>query len=359
MKKYWFLKGLMVLNLFPALAQKSEIPENEYYAFPSECYYINAKTEKQIVKDPVLASSIMIVDARADSSKLGYYFDTKDLRKKLLCTRTNISDYFLEDISNSHFLTNNPGDGKIFVFLKNLWINNIPAPEKMFRRGNDYELWIKAEYYFVKEERFYPLYRFDSLLISNINRSYKIEDFISLALFETSKKISESIKTDFTNKKWITRQQVDSFNTKNKRLAIFNEKVKKGIFLSVEELKNNTPSITEFSATFSEGADMLYVKGMNISDSAIVDAFAFSDGREIFIKQKANFFQLVRKGNNFEFYGFDNIKVSKLMSSYNSGSGNVTRSAIEAGISGLLSQINIKKKDLQLRVLDIDTGNSY
>lgn len=358
-KKCWWLTGLLLLCLFPALAQKVEIPKNEAYSFPATCYYVTGKGHNKLSKDAAFFSSLVIIDARADTAKLGYYYDKKDQRKKIICPVTPISDFFPESISDSLYLNNQNNDGKIYGFVKNIWINNISMPEKIFKKGDDYTLWLKAEYYYMKEEKFWPLYRFDSMFIANINRTNKIEDFITVSFAESLKKLSKSIATDFTSKKWITRQQIDSFNTKNRQLPIFNEPIKKGIFLSVDELRNNRPSFTSFSASFSENADMLYVKGININDSAITDAFAFSDGKDVFIKQKANFFQLQQKGTNFEFYGFNNISVSQLTTPGSSGSGNAARNAIELGVTGLLSQINMKRKELQLRILDIDTGKYY
>jgi len=105
------------------------------------------------------------------------------------------------------------------------------------------------------------------------------------------------------------------------KYPIFNEKPKKGIYVTFEEFKFNEPSITSGYSLKHEtrneekwkGTKAYYPVKNNGSKTKIPKTvWGFSDGYEIFVFHDVAYFKLLQKENGFETYAHDKVNWDKV-----------------------------------------------
>jgi hypothetical protein len=354
--KKLILASILLIVSGKVFTQKKHSPE--VLQLPSNCHDIKFEGSKNQLTTTLPFSRIFISDSRFDTSKIGYYEDRKKGQEAKLCVAGGLSDNlskFLNSCFNANF---SQSKSTIHAFVKNFWVSKEIPLDKYDQKQPGYNLSLKIEFYLQNEECFFPLFRFDSTETVYPSRDNSIDKLINDFCLRSTKKLFEPVITSFQKKKCVLLSQIDSFNTAQKNIPVLVAKeIKQGIYLNFDQFKENKPAFIDFETSFSPASDVLYVKGSILKDSAITDAWGFSDGKNIFIRQGFNFFPLVRCGNNFEFYAFEKITTSSIFyGPTTSNSGSLKRSAIEAGVTGLLSSIRTKSKDTYLYLLDMESG---
>ncbi len=110
------------------------------------------------------------------------------------------------------------------------------------------------------------------------------------------------IKTGKTN---FTYDDISDYIKESNTLAIVNDSIlKRGVYMSLAEFKNNQPSISEFEIKEGSIADALYVKDKNGQSFLLRNCWGYCDSRNCFIKSSDNFFMLIKSNNAFDTYGF-------------------------------------------------------
>ncbi len=367
MKKYKLFVTALLLLALPSnvLSQKKK-----NWELPSHCYYTRFVSIINNSTSALPFSKIILSDNRFDTSKLGYIYDSEWAKYYKLCLKKD----FIEEgatFLNNYFSPNfSQTDDVVFACIKNI-SNRMAIPGKEAKpkdkKKREYNFYLKVEFYLKKGTGYYPLYRFDSTIIYNWNSKEELSEQISKAFISSTQKLS-NLSIYITDKKnTLTYQQIDSFNNISRNIPLLKQAaVQRGIYLTLNQFKENQPSYRNFEISSSEAADLLYVKGKNLEDSVISDAWAFSDGTKMFIRIGYNFFPLYKIGNNFEFYGHPNISTNKpfAINSANPyqptvrGAG-MTGAAIELGVRGIMSFIKTTTKDLQPYVLDMESEKIY
>ena len=258
---------------------------------------------------------IEILDLRDDTSSLGYYFNKfyKKVRRIVFDTSTEyvvgnwISKYLKIDKGNV-------GDNLV-ICLKKLRISN-EATLKVFENGHegladngwDAGALVKIEFYLRKEQFYYPLYRYDSLL----NIDGKLPDdapmFLTTAFSSAFSKLSTiNLEQIPETSRKITLQDIIARTNKETEIPILIETVyKKGVYKTFEEFKMNAPSVTDYEFKKGKFGDMLYVKE---GDNEFPErtAWGFCDGKSVFISSTDIFSELIRDGSTFYFRGIKQV----------------------------------------------------
>jgi hypothetical protein len=367
MKKF----KLLIINLFLLIiCHDAYSQKQKNWTLPSECLYteFNAIINKHGHSLPF--SKIILSDTRFDTSKFGYIYEYKWAKDYRLCLKKNLKDeatFFLNNFFSPNF---SQTDDEVFACIRNI-SNRVIVPEKKVtlkdKKNLVYNFCLKIEFYLKKGSTYYPLYRFDSTLTYQWNSKEELSEQISTAFIASTQRLSDLSIYKISKLKSLTYHEIDSFNNISRNIPLLKQaSPQRGIYLTLNQFKENKPSYTNFEISSSEAADLLYVKGKNLEDSVISDAWAFSDGKKMFIRIGYNFFPLYKVGDNFEFYGHPNISTNKpfAINSANpyhptmQGAG-IAGAAIELGISGLMSLIKTTTKDLQPYVLDMEEGKIY
>lgn len=265
---------------------------------------------------------IKIIDSRPDTSKLGFrmydrFLATYSFQKIIL--KPGIATG-IENFYNDYYRNNFSQNGKILLIsLRKLWINTKPGkPLKSTRRDIErlslQDIYAKFEYYFGAENAYVPLIRKDTIFqltaLKNVEE-YNPEDenklpFLCFALEKMIENINYGLYTDnYENKKKMSLEDIDAYNTKSYNIPILNEAVSKGIFMTFDEFKNNRPSVLSFSKRKipKKKIDEIVDEKGNV----VLHYFAYYDGEKLAMhKSFASLFAVSRVQYNFGIYKIGN-----------------------------------------------------
>jgi hypothetical protein len=323
MKTYIFCLLILTLNtsfgqvLFDKVKDREFSPKR-YAGFP-----IRLDSARY---DPVSIpgiNSIEVIDARPDTFSLGYL-------KKGLFVSTNSS---LSTYKRILFATPNltevvqfcnrmvkPGTNSfdIVLVVKELWLTE-EFPEmndkdniKDIDQGLFTESRVKArfEFYLRAAEKYYAIYRFDTSFRKTLPLKISAHEHIANALTLSLRKLLNYNFEDISkNKKAATINEISEFNNSRFNLAIFKDtSFKRGVYISLEEFKNNNPSITEFEIRKGKLADALYTKSENGTWAINRSVWGYCDENKLYIKSGENFYHLHKVENSFYFQGSREIQ---------------------------------------------------
>jgi hypothetical protein len=358
--KLYLLTGALLLFTI-TFAQRDKNPDE-----------LNARTFELKVKTvpgdslDLPFESIRIIDCRPDTSKLGYrHNDVFGYSKiRLYPTITEGIENFYFEYYRSNFTAN----GKVLLIsIKKLWINNFPDKQK--RSGNmdldeesSQDIHARFEFYYGSGNAYSPLLRTDTVFhltpkISGEEFDPKEESklpFLCFALEQLIEKINFPVYLrNVDKKKKMSMEDIEKYNAASFNIPVLNEPIKKGVYVTFEEFKNNQPSILSFRRK------KLINNLWEITDdnkNMIFKYFAYFDGTKLAITKhlagmfdknvsKDNF-MMYRVGNSFQFYQQNNR-------TYTDNTMVVTdRYSVSIPVTSTM-------KDLVPRQVDLETGEVY
>jgi hypothetical protein len=288
--------------------------------------HIEPLLEREVSINPMVDKirRATIIDARDDSSEIGYYSTSKGqilmpgLKSPALGSNTKKNwpkVYYIPSFTDSISKEDGLSQNSLLVVIKKLWLSEEAAPI-LFENGKrglpmngwDGGIVCKFEFYLEKDSFFYPLYRVDSIFTFKDELPGFAGSFITAAL---KKSLDNLFTMDLANviskrRKLFLTDIVQEY-TKNKELAIFKSATfKKGVYKNFEEFKRNSPSIPEYEFKKTEMGDLLYVKENN-SEYNLRTAWGFCDGLNLFINSSDKYSKLVQRGNTFYFSGIKGV----------------------------------------------------
>lgn len=255
-------------------------------------------------------SHIKVADERIDKKSSGYFHARQSGDIYRLCHTNNFSEeisQFLKSYLSGSF--DNSGD-TLFVQIKKFWLRNYDvlnhdSHSRSIRNGID----VNIEFYLRQSSCNYALYKFDSVIVQEGKSQEIAGKLMNRAILASIQKLQQISFNGIAKRRCISASQIDSFNNIYQKLPVFTEKMlRKGVYLSLDEFKNNKPSYEDFSLALSSSADLIYVKGRVLKDSVITDAIAFSDGTNMFVTMAGNFYPIYKCGDNFELYGLKQVR---------------------------------------------------
>lgn len=270
--------------------------------------------------------SIEVIDARFDTSKLGFELHKKhdnisytDFKKVKLEGGTSkaIQNYY----NDYYQLCLKDTGNELLIILKTLWIDNLPTGEFKERRRFDViresyqDIYVKLEYYLKRGNKYFPLKRIDTVyqlteqIINSAEFKFK-KNNLSFFMF-TLKSLIESHdfnslinKVNFKNS--LTLKSIDSFNNKRLLLPILTaDSIKRGIFLSTSDFINNTP-VADSGYRFDKKG---YLFRKDDKTTVVFYLFFAKEGL-LYTKpsEKAN---IIRVGNTFELFMMNDVYLPK------------------------------------------------
>jgi hypothetical protein len=144
------------------------------------------------------------------------------------------------------------------------------------------------------------------------------------------------------NKRKIPLQEVSKYYADRFQIPVLHQDLKKGIYNSYENFKNNTPLVTAFKFDRDRHTDELYIIS-NGEQQILKDYWGFFDGERLFIKTGFSAYPARREMNSFYIFGAKHLK-------------NKIGSAMRPGD---LSRMNRMIRYERLLQLDMDKGEFY
>jgi hypothetical protein len=188
--------------------------------------------------------------------------------------------------------------------------------------GINVSLFTNIEFYLFKDSGYYALYRFDSAFSTDIKKPINIagintagnkqKSFVGLLVqeaLETSLSKLETMdwkkNTTVSSKRKFTWSEIEAHEHKNFDIPVLNDNVMvPGVYLTFEEFKSNSPSITRFEITKDKLNDFIYIKQSDGRQVSLLNVWGYCDSsNQIFVRSKYNYFKLQRRQNAFYIYG--------------------------------------------------------
>jgi hypothetical protein len=259
---------------------------------------------------------LAIFDWRDDTTSIGYCFSGMPKRTKRMVFDTAagivIKDWFCSYLNVGP--QNKWGD-QLVIILKKLRLSN-EANLRVFENGHqgqaqngwDEGVSLKIEFYLNKNEVYYPLYRYDSVLSIVGKLPGDAASFLSKAFESASNKLFTLKLNEIpASIRQLTLHDIAKKASKERSVPILIETAyRKGVYKTFDEFRNNAPSVTDFEYKKGKFGDMLYVRE---GDTEYPDrtAWGFCNGKNIFINSSDLFSELIREGNTFYFKGIKSV----------------------------------------------------
>lgn len=314
-------------------------------------------------------NSIEILDARFDTSKLGFEIHkeyaelrTKDFKRIKLVGGIDKS---LQLFYNEYYkLCLKESSNKLLIVVKTLWLNSLPGKKYYENKRYDIEkesyqnINIKFEYYLKRDNEYFALKRVDTVyqLTESVLRSKEVSFKKNDLSFFTYAIKSLIEKFDFTsliekaaNTKKFSIHQIDSFNRKRFLLPVLTaSNLNYGVFFNFKDFSSNAPATTDYKFKRIKGQDFLYIKNDSANSHLY---FAISDSTGLhFSSSKRN--DIIRIANTFEFFSFDDIYLPK------TAGGNLLSMAF--GYPGYGDFTGARKQYVLVpRQINMETGEIY
>jgi hypothetical protein len=347
-------------------SQKLKLPGDEELA-KTQCSVVTiepAASKTRVSSFPF--SHIKVIDERINKSSSGYFHARQSGDIYKICHANNLNDeihqFLIDYFSNS---LDNSGD-TLLVQVKKFWLRNYDvlnqdSYSRSVRNGID----VRIEFYLRQGSCNYALYKFDSVIIQDGKSQEIAGRLMSKALLGSIQRLQQLSPGSIAKRRCISASQIDSFNSIYHNLPVFTEKVlRKGVYLTIGEFKNNKPSYEDFTVALGTSADLIYVKGRNIKDSVITDALGFSDGNSMFIKMTGNFYPIYKCGDNFELYGIQTApnkgpahRSTLPMDMRNTMGMNMMYLGVGTAVSSIFNRLDdIGSSKVRLYALDLESG---
>jgi hypothetical protein len=274
--------------------------------------------------DPnTLFSHFEVIDERPDTSRIGVHTNSTGFGRphdrQLVFARPAAQE--IAGYLNRHF-TRARGSYTALVVLRTLWLSDanyiredmVRDPDKRFEKTH---IRLKAEIYAIRDSRYIPVLRLDTLQASIKMRYYSTltpysdwDDDLSALLDElvdSCSRVTAQKADQVTAQKTGQDRQIDlaairQFNASRFDAPIGNTPALiRGVYASFEEFRNNAPSIQDFEIKMDNNARLLYIREAGKTYYSH-DAWGYCDGKDIYVMRDGILCPAWKEGKAFYFY---------------------------------------------------------
>ena len=264
--------------------------------------------------NPTLFRGIRVVDYRRDTSRVGVVHSGVNAQTQLLFRNGGTSNGwsgFLDSVYASP-----KGDDSLLVVIKNLWISDSVdhsgPPRGLFSDPYWSRLAFRFEAYLQHDGGFVPLVYLDTLAeTKGTEDGYMTERrLIELTDVFMEKVAAMDNAGTVARRRTVTMGQIDSFSHRRYDYAMDTAlQPVKGVYASVDEFRNNRPSITDYKITKDNQGNLeLRVKDADGQYYYSHTLWGFCDGWQAYVMMDGNLFPVFRVQHQFYVLGSDQYK---------------------------------------------------
>ena len=285
-------------------------------ALPSVIIRIKAPRDLIHVATNSLFSHFEVIDERPDTARIGVHTNMKTFRRpydrQLVFDRP--AALTIAAWLNTHF--SRPGAPyTALIVLRALWLSDaryiredlVRDPDRRFEKTH---IRLKAEIYAVKDDRYLPIIRFDTLQATKKMTYYAslqapYSDWgnnLASILAELADSSSSLTGSHQDGDRRISLEDILLFNTSRFEAPIGTDTMlTRGVYNSFEEFRNNAPSIRDFEVKVEDDRRILYTREAGNSYYTH-DAWGYCDGKDVYIMRDGILYSAWREGKAFYFY---------------------------------------------------------
>lgn len=302
-------------------------------------------------------SEIKIIDARFDRTKIGCCYNSTFLNRisaeKYDAKFPDSFHTYFSKFLNTFIKSDPQGKDQLIVLIKQFRIAD------HFLRGIEadpveieFTLKISASFYALHENKCFKLFSVDNILLHNIEKTHERkrrfeEGSRSFALQALLHKLLQSQNWQVNSlQSSFTLSDVESAIQKRFDLPVYTSPLRKGIYKSFSDFKNNTPSVEDFSIVYSQGR-INRLEDKNGKPYEIAELWGVCDGTKNYMRIRDEFGELIPNDKSFRVFSYATIsEIAGSAGGYDLMSG--TFGKLKAGI-----------KVRQYFDLDMETGRLY
>jgi hypothetical protein len=317
-----FIYALLLLLSISCVAQKEANPDKvkvDFKRFWSKTFTLPAPDTIFTPGFPV--SDVKVIDHRFDTTTLGFmqkgFPDTRRILKLKNGTTTGIRNYIISSLPELH------SDSSVLSYqlicnIKKLWLSDeiyTTEQDDEYRNSpkqntpKESGIILRLEFVLKSNDQYIPLYRFDTTITGEHTIYRDGDQYLSHSLKASLQKLSTLSSGEIIGtKKKFTGNEINNYHARRFNIPILTEKIKKGVYLTFEAFRNNSPSIKNYRISADKKSDYLYTIDETGRETLTRDIYGYSDGENFFLYSAGNFFRLYRTGNTFNIYGAKSLK---------------------------------------------------
>jgi hypothetical protein len=370
-----FLLSFFLVGIFPfapiqAQMPVSTVPQQDLLsALPSVTIRIKTSHDLTQTANSSLFSHFEVIDERPDTARIGVHTNMKTFRRPY--DRQLVFDQpaapAVAAWLNNHF-TRPGAPYTALIVLRALWLSDaryiredlVRDPDRRFEKTH---IRLKAEVYAVKDNRYLPVIRFDTLQATK-----KMTYYASLqAPYSDWGKNLASILADLADSsssltarrqdgnRRINLEDILRFNTSRFEAPIgIDTTLTRGVYNSFEEFRNNAPSIRDFEVKVEDDRRILYTREAGNSYYTH-DAWGYCDGKDVYIMRDGVLYSAWREGKAFYFYRDIISRVNPPAAEKNPATEGISGATTGDSVTG--RHADYKRR--YVYSVDMDTGNVY
>ncbi|HUB61916.1 MAG TPA: hypothetical protein VL978_14480 [Puia sp.] len=252
-----------------------------------------------------------VIDERADTSRIGIHTCIPDFGRnydrQLIFDRSTAGE--MAGYLNRHF-TRPDAPYTALIILRTLWLSDANYARAEYLRYPEHRLErthirLKAEIYAIRDGRYIPVLRYDTLqtamrkrILQERSPYYEWGLNLTLLLNDLADSTDRLIPAKEESSRRLAWEDIRQFNASRFNAPIDGDRPARGVYASFEEFRNNTPSIQNFEIKLEHHERLLYIKE---SGNAYYthDAWGYCDGKDFYVMRDGILYPAWKEGKAF------------------------------------------------------------
>jgi hypothetical protein len=240
-------------------------------------------------------SHFEVIDERADTGRIGIHTCVPDFGRnydrQLIFARSAGSQ--IADFLNRRY-SRPAAPYTALVILRTLWLSDanydraeyVRDPELRHERTH---IRLKAEIYAIRDSRYIPVLRYDTLqtamkkrILEERSPYYEWGLNLALLINDLADSATRLTPTKEESSPRIGLEDIRRFNATRFNAPIDDDRPARGVYATFEEFRNNSPSIQDFEVRLEHHERVLYIResGNTYYDH---EAWGYCDGKDIYV----------------------------------------------------------------------------
>lgn len=247
------------------------------------------------VSAPSGFSHFKVIDERADTARIGIHTCIPDFgrnydRQLVLAQSTAGA---MADYLNRHY-TRPDAPYTALVILRTLWLSDanyvrseyLRNPDRRFERTH---IRLKAEIYAIRDGRYIPVLRYDTLqtamrkrILQERSPYYEWGMNLTLLINDLADSAGRLSPAKAATNCWVGWEDILRFNASRFNAPIDDDRPARGVYANFEEFRNNAPSIQNFEIKLENHERLLYIRESG-NTYYTHDAWGYCDGKDFYV----------------------------------------------------------------------------
>lgn len=252
-----------------------------------------------------------VIDERADTSRIGIHTCIPDFGhnydRQLIFQKsasTELAAYL------NHHLAQARSPYTALIILRTLWLSDanydraeyLRHPERRLERTH---IRLKAEIYAIRDGRYFPVLRFDTLqtamkrrILQERSAYYEWGSNLALLINDLADSAARLALSKAKPDRSVALADIVHFNARRFNAPIDDDRPTRGVYANFEEFRNNKPSIQNYEIKLQDHERLLYIRESG-NTYYTHDAWGYCDGKNFYVMRDGILYPAWKEGRAF------------------------------------------------------------